>query len=230
MTLAQLRALYRSLARDEVAPYLAIDATLTTFINEAVDEAAKRARLIHDDSTAAVCEIDVEEVTPGAGDYPSTYTLHASLFELTSVRLFTPPDSTEPVDLKLVSREWLNREMPDWRESTEDPIYAIQHDKTLRIVPTPTAEGLLKLEGYRLPLTALSADSDVPEINAAHHRHLAQWALYRVFGTPDSELFDAKRSALALAEFEGYFGLPVDSDLRRSTRIDTEHHNWAVLP
>lgn len=223
MTLAQLRTLYRSLARDEATPYLATDATLNTFLNEAVDEAAKRARLIHDDSTTAVCEITVVAAT-------ATYSLHASLYELTSVRLFTPADSTEPVELHLVSREWLNREMPDWRESTEEPCYAIQQDKTLRIVPTPQAEGLLKLEGLRLPLAAMAADGDTPEINGAHHRHLAQWALYRVFGIPDGEAFDANRSAQALAEFERYFGPPVDSDLRRSTRIDVEHHNEAILP
>lgn len=228
MTLAQLRALYRALARDEAAPYLASDATLNTFLNEAVDEAAKRARLIHDDSTEAVCEIDVEDVDDD-DIYPHTYTLHASLYELSSVRLFTPADSTEPTTLKLVSREWLDANMPDWRVSTEEPRYAIQDDTTLRIVPGPSADGLLRLEGYRLPLTAMSADSDVPAINGAHHRHLVQWAIYRVFGLPDTELFDANKSARALAEFERYFGLSVDSDIRRSTRHDTEHHNTAIL-
>lgn len=226
MTLAQLRALYRALARDEAAPYLASDTTLNTFLNEAEDEAAKRARLIHDDSTAEVCEIDIAAVSDV---YPHTYSLHASLYELSSVRLFTPADSTEPTTLKLVSREWLDANMPDWRVSTEEPLYAVQDDTTLRIVPGPSADGLLKLEGYRLPLAAMSADSDTPEINAAHHRHLVQWVIYRVFGLPDTELFDANKSARALAEFERYFGLSVDSDLRRSTRHDTEHHNTAIL-
>jgi hypothetical protein len=226
MTLAQLRTLYRSLARDAVVPYLASDTDLNTFLNEAHDEAAIRARLIHDDSTTAVCDITVAAV---ATVYPSTYSLHASLYELTSVRLFTPSDG-DPVYLDLVSREWLNRNRPDWRESTEQPLYAIQHDNTLRIVPTPSADGLLKLEGYRLPLAAMLADWDSPEINGAHHRHLVQWALHRVYGVPDSEMYDADRSARALAEFERHFGPPVDSDLRRSTRHDVEHHNTAILP
>lgn len=226
MTLAQLRALYRALARDEAQPYLASDATLNTFINEAVDEAAKRARLIHDDSSTAVCQITVAQVS---SVYPHTYALHASLYELTSVRLFTPADG-EPVELKLVSREWLDANVTEWRESTEEPLYAVQDDTTLRIVPRPQADGLLKLEGYRLPLTALSADGDTPAINGAHHRHLVQWVLHRVFGLPDAEFYDANKSARALAEFERYFGPPVDSDLRRSTRHDTEHHNLAILP
>ena len=226
MTLEQLRALYRSLARDEAEPYLAGYELVDALLNEAEDEAALRARLLHDDSTAAVCEIDVEEVS---GSIPHTYTLHASLYELTSVRLFTPADG-DPVDLRLVSREWLNRNVPDWRESTEDPAYAIQQDTTLRIVPAPSAEGLLKLEGYRLPLAPMVEDEDTPEINGAHHRHLVQWVLHRVFGVPDSEMFDAARSGRALAEFERHFGPPVDADLRRSTRHDVEHHNDAILP
>ena len=226
MTLEQLRALYRSLARDEVEPYLAGYELVDALLNEAQDEAALRARLIHDDSTAAVCEIDVEEVT---GSIPHTYTLHASLYELSSVRLFTPADG-DPVDLRIVSREWLNRNKPDWRESTDDPAYVIQQDTTLRIVPAPSAEGLLKLEGYRLPLEPMVEDDDTPEINGAHHRHLVQWVMHRVFGVPDSEIFDAKRSGLALAEFERHFGPAVDADLRRSTRHDVEHHNVAILP
>lgn len=226
MTLAQLRALYRALARDESLPYLASDTTLNTFFNEATDEAAKRARLIHDDSTSAVCEITVAAVSLV---YPHTYDLHASLYELTSVRLFTPADG-DPVQLRLVSREWLDANVTEWRDSTEEPLYAIQDDTTLRIVPRPVADGLLALEGYRLPLTAMSADGDTPEINGAHHRHLVQWVLFRVFGLPDTELFDAGKSGRALAEFERYFGLSVDADLRRSTRHDTEHHNLAVLP
>jgi len=226
VTLAQLRALYRALARDEALPYLASDSTVTSFINEAVDEAAKRARLIHDDSTTAVCEIVVND---NAGVYPHTYTLHPALYELSAVRLFTPADSTEPVPLRLVSREWLDANVHDWRESTEDPAYAVQDDATLRIVPRPKADGLLKLEGYRLPLTALAADGDVPAINGAHHRHLVQWVLHRAFGLPDTEFFDANKANRALAEFTAYFGLPVDSDMRRSTRHDTEHHNTAIL-
>ncbi len=225
MTLAQLRALYRTLARDGAAPYLASDADVKTFLNEAENEAALRARLIHDDSTTAVCEITIADDS----GYAHTYSLHASLYELTSVRLFTPADG-DPVDLALVSRDWLNKNKPTWREDDYDPEFAIQNDRTLRIVPPPNADGLLKMEGYRLPLVEMDEDTDTPEIGGAHHRHLVQWVLHKVFGIPDAEHYDAEKSAKALAEFERYFGLPVDSDLRRSTRHDVEHHNLAILP
>ncbi len=226
MTLEQLRALYRTLARDSAAPYLASDADVDAFLNEAEDEAALRARLIHDDNTTAVCEIEIAAV---ALVYPHTFTLHSSLYELTSLRIFIPADG-DPVDVALVSRDWLNKNHPDWRECTGNPIYAIQQDRTLRLVPPPAADGLLTLEGYRLPLAIMEADDDEPEISRPHHRHLVQWALHRVFGTPDSELYDPEKSAKALGEFERHFGLPVDADLRRSTRHDVEHHNVAILP
>ncbi|MNV63001.1 hypothetical protein D3C71_1555760 [compost metagenome] len=82
---------------------------------------------------------------------------------------------------------------------------------------------MLRLEGYRLPLAALEQDSDEPEIHKGHHRHLVDWALHRAFSVPDADTFDPKRAGDAEAAFAAYFGLPPDSDMRRTTRHDQDH-------
>ncbi|AVQ84289.1 phage adaptor protein [Variovorax sp. PMC12] len=217
MTLQQLIRRFRVLARDTVAPYLWADEDVRDWFNDAQAQAAVRARLLLEDSLPAVCQIVME-----AGRH--TYPLHASLYELTNLHLVDAVP--EPVELKLVSRGWLDREAPGWRVGEGVPAgelrYALQGDTTLRLVNTPTAAGTLFIEGYRLPLATMTANDDVPEIHKAHHEKLIQWPLHRAFSIPDSQAFDPNRAAIAEGEFTAYFGPMPDADMRRITREDTD--------
>ena len=212
MNLAALIRQYRLAANDMVEPYFVDDETLTDLFNEAEQEAVIRARLIHENDDASVCQIEVE---PGKASYP----LHTALYELTSIRFQKDGDDRyQRIDLK--STEDLDRITPKWRERSGSPLYAVQDDKSLRLVPKPDYDGDLYLEGYRLPLADMLNPDDEPEINQAHHRHLYHWVLHRVFSIPDAETFDPSRAQAAENAFEQYFGIRPDSDLRRTTRED----------
>lgn len=214
MNLEQLIARFRVDAGDLLEPYLWEPEWLADWFSEAQDEAAVRARLLLDDYTPALCEI---AVLPGTASYP----LHAKLYEIASLR-FESTDRPRP--LTLVTREKLDRIAPGWRDLPADsPRWAIQTDTRIRLVPVPAQGGTLRLEAYRLPLKALTNDTDKPEIHEAHHLHLVQWVLHRAFGKPDSDAHDPQRSAQALTNFERYFGLRPSADLRRSTRHDEAH-------
>jgi len=233
MTNAELIALYRLLADDAIEPYFVSDASVQLLLKDAEDEAAIRGRLIHESADNSICQISVTAGT-------ATYELDPVLYELTHVAFIDADDNRHPI--KLVSTEALDyardtyaRLIPpagddydvgitreDWRDATgTPPVYAVQTDRQLRLVPNPTADGTLQLEGYR---TTIGDIGDDPEIAVAHHRHLVQWVLYKTFTIPDSDYMDANRSMLALSEFERYFGLRPDADLRRITRHDTPHH------
>lgn len=222
MTLAELIASFRSQAGDTVAPYFWSDAVVTGFINEGLVEGAIRARLIHEADDADVCQI---AVTAGT----AKYALSASLYELT-YHAFLASGETRRTPVSQVSVDFLNWYRADWREwEAGTPQYLIQDDLSVRLVPTPSVDGTLYLEGYRLPAT-LTATTDTPEINAAHHRHLVDWALHRAYGMPDADRFDASKSGEAEERFTSYFGFPVSSDLRRSTRDDVPQHVRAFMP
>ena len=124
----------------------------------------------------------------------------------------------------------MDASVSEWRDLSDTPKYGIQDDKGIRLVPTPNANGTLKLEGYRLPADDMVDDDDTPEINAAHHRHLVQWPLHVCFGIPDKETYDPPRSEKAINEFERYFGIRPDADLRRVTREDVVHHVAVDFP
>ena len=213
---------FRVLANDNAQPYFWADVDVTDWLNDAQAQACVRGRLIREDENPAVCQI---ALTPGQHTYP----LHASVYELINLRI--KGSGTEPSrPMSIKSREWLDANVCDWRDMDEPSPWLIQDDTTLRVVGAIQAGDVLHLECYRLPLKQLANDMDKPEIHAAHHVHLIQWALHKAFSVPDADGFDAARSAAAEAEFTAYFGPMPDSDMRRTTREDVVHHNVSIFP
>lgn len=220
MTLEDLVRRYRVLAQDTVKPYLSADEDVIDWLNDAEAEACIRGRLIREDQLAEVSRITL---TPGT----AAYTLHPSVYEINGLSLVPAAGRVRP--LSLVTREWLDNAVPDWRTTTRPAEWVIQDDTRLVVVGVIEAGDVLALDAYRLPLTPMEDEEDTPEIHQAHHVHMIQWALHKAFSVPDNELFDAKRAEKAEEDFSAYFGPRPDSDLRRSTRQDTPHHNYSPL-
>ena len=222
MNLEQLTAQFRVDADDLTEPHFWNAEWIATWLTEAQAEAAIRKRLLYEASNPAVCQIAVLADT-------ATHDLHKSLFELVHLRFQATGAATSSV-VTIKSREELDRIRPGWRDETGTPRHAIQDDTRITLVPRPTADGTLHLEGYRVPLKALENDTDKPELNESHHRHLVHWALHRAFSKPDAETIDPTRAATAEAAFTRYFGQRPDSDLRRATRSDVPQTNKVFWP
>lgn len=219
MTRNDLVREFRVFTQDQVAPYLWENSTIEHWLAEAEREACIRGRLLHEADDPGVCEIQVEADV-------ASYPLNPALYELTHLA-YKDAGETCRRPLKLVSTEYLDAAVPGWRDRTGRVEYAIQGDTSLRLVPRPEEPGMVLLEGYRLPRQSLG--STCFEIHEAHHRNLLDWALFRAFSVPDAETLDLDRSAVAEKAFTDYFGERPDSDLRRITREDVEHHNKAWI-
>lgn len=218
MILSELIRKFRVAAFDMEQPYLFADEDITDWLNDAVKEAAIRGRLIHDSTTPSVCTI---ATVPNV----SIYALHESLYEIDSICWVDDNPQTRTFnDLCLISQDEMGKVWRDWRtRQARNPEYAIQYDTHIRLVPVPSEVGSIEIECYRTPINPMVLDTDSPEINGIHHEYLIQWALHKGFKTPDSEVFDLNRAALAEQEFTDYFGMRPDSDLRRITRHDVPH-------
>lgn len=217
MELGELIRRFRTQANDKVEPYFNEDEDVKDWLNDAVNEACIRGRLVHESHNADVCAIQV------AIDQ-SQYPLHESIYEITRLT-YVPGNGETQVDLRLVSEEWLNLYFyENWPDMKGKPQFAIQSDTALRLVPKPDNDGELFVEGYRTAIVNMALDSDKPsDLHKQHHVQLVEWALYKAFSIPDTEFFDPNRSAIAYQNFENYFGVRPDSDLRRQTREDYEH-------
>lgn len=222
MNLTDLIARFRTDANDKAQPYFWEDAEVTAWLNDAQEEAVIRGRLIHESANPSMCNIAL-----AAGQ--SVCNIHQTMYELDYLGYQTTGQADVSC-LRLVSQDYLNSDVKNWRQLEGTPKYAIQSDKGLRIVPKPLLAGVLMIEGYRLPKTPMEGGDDEPEINKAHHRQLIFWVLHRAFSIPDTEAFDPNRAAIAEREFTQYFGLRPDVDLRRITREDVQHHVQAFWP
>lgn len=213
MTLEQLIARFRTESNDRVEPYFCSDDDVTQWLADAEEEAAIRARLLIEDTNPLYCDIAVAAGSPSAP-------LHARVYEIT-YQSFVPTGGPKACEIVLVSREMLDRVYPEWRElPAGDPRWLIQSETAVRLVPTPSRDGLLRIEAYRLPLKRISLPTQKPEIHEANHVHLVNWALFKGYSIPDPEFNDQGRARTALDAFEQHFGLRPDANLRRSTRSD----------
>ncbi|UYF70492.1 phage adaptor protein [Acinetobacter ursingii] len=219
MELRELIRRFRVESNDKVAPYFIEDEDVIAWLNDAVNEACIRGRLLHESNVS----ISVQ-------DTKSIYSLSKSIYEITRI-CFIRNGSELSNFIKLVSTGELDRiYCNDWANKKGQPEYAVQTDTKIRLVPQPNINGILQIEGYRVPLSLMSSDTDEPEINSIHHVYLIQWVLHKAFSVVDAEFFDPNRAAIAEQAFTDYFGIRPDSDLRRMTREDVLHHVKPFMP
>lgn len=226
MTLEDLIRRFRVLAKDTVkgigsdgSDLLWADEDIIDWLNDGQDQACMRGRLLTEDANASICEIAMATGT-------RTYALHKAVLEIIHAQLELA--SGEVIPLSVVSREWLDREIPGWRARSDLFGYAIQNETTLTVLGAVSTGDKVRLECSRLPLKRMENDTDKPEIHPASHVHLLEWAIHKAYSIQDTDTFDPGRSEKARVLFEQHFGPPVDRDLLRDTRKDEPQHNVAV--
>lgn len=198
MNREDLRDLWRRDVDDVAVPYLWSDADFNLWINEAVDEACVRARLIQD-STSAICTIALADAT-------AHYTLDASIFVVKSARIAAPARK-----LQILTRGQLDAHDADWEARTGDTPEAVLFDMNtgkITVYPIPTGVLSLKLTVWRSTTEAeqMGDDVDEPAIARQFHTDLLHWVSKRAYERKDSETYDPERSKDHEAQFTRKFG------------------------
>lgn len=203
---------FRSAVADTETPHFWSSENIVRYLNEAVQEACERAKLIEDRSTPAVCTITLE---PNV----STYQLHPSVFEIKRATLRGRP-------LDETSVEEMDDECPGWENLKGlpgcfifEPAAGIR-SASIRLVRMPTQADTLALTVYRGALKPLSADLDTgkPEIPERFHERLMDWVLHRSYLKQDADTFDPSKAAVSLALFVQAFGERPDANVQRKQR------------
>lgn len=204
MILGELRSLFRLRAVDTVAPYLWQDAEIDAYLADAENEAAERASLIYDDTSAATMIAVVAGTT--------RYALDPSILRID----FAVLDATRPLAIL------------DRRETSQRGLYLIPDSTSLELNFDPQADGTLQLGVYRLPLNPMSLESDSPEIHQKYHAKLIDWALHLGYLKPDADAFDQTKAERHEAKFISSFGQSVDANVKRKQRERRRHTTRCV--
>lgn len=203
---------FRDTVGDNAEPHFWSPELIVRYLNEAVQEACERAKLIEDRLTPAVCSIALQANV-------STYSLHSSVFEIKRLSFRGRP-------LDETSVEELDCDYPGWENRTGQPRYFIFEQASgtqpakVRLVPTSTQADTVALTVYRGALKPLSADLDTgkPEIPERFHERLMDWVLHRAYLKQDADTFDPDKAAVSLGLFVQAFGERPDANVQRKQR------------
>lgn len=212
MRVKELIQRFRETVDDAVDKKFWTDEEVVFHLNEAVQEACERAKLLEDRSTPGVCSITL---VPGV----ATYDLHPSVLEIKRLVLAG----------RLVhetSVEHLDCTHPGWEQRRGVPRQFLleqansQGAPRLRLVPEPVAAGVIGLtviRGALEPLSHLIPNAE-PEIHERFHTRLLDWVYHRAYLKQDAEVFNPDKAAVSLALFERAFGERPDANVQRKQR------------
>lgn len=199
---------FRAAVFDDAVPPFWSGEEIVSYLNEAVQEACERAKLIEDRSTGLT-------LAPGQ----DTYILHPSVFEIKRLAFRGRP-------LDETSVEALDAECPGWEARTGLPRCFVFEQASgaqppkVRLVPTPTVAESASITVYRGALKPLSADIDTarPEIPERFHERLLDWVMHRAYLKQDADTFDPNKAAVSLGLFTQSFGDRPDANVQRKLR------------
>lgn len=203
MKVREIFDLFRNEVDDTRHPPQWSDNELFEYLNDAENEAARRARLIVDSTTTAICQIPVVIGT-------SMYALDPRIIFIRRAKL-----ASKSLPLGRKSYRDLDTCLPGWDSHTGTVQGFITDLETgkIRLYRSPTATDTLLLTVVRLPLQVMDDLDDTPEIHTRHHRNLRHWMRFRAYSKEDAETKDDAKAAKGLALFEQEFG-------KASTAID----------
>lgn len=188
------------------------DDEIVGYLNEAVQEACERAKLIEDRSSSDVCTLQLQ---PGTG----IYALHSSVLQVKRLTLdghLLHETSVEELDCE--DAGWEHRSGKP-RCYVFDPASGAQPPR-LRFVAIPTMVGNVAMTVYRGALEPLRSTllTRIPEVPTRFHERLMDWMYHRAYMKQDAEVFNPQKSADSLALFVQAFGQRPDANVQRKQR------------
>lgn len=195
MTSAELLAAVRSRFDDAVSPYLASDALILEQASLTQTEFAR--------TTLALYDVESGTVTAGDPwlDLPDNFCVLKTVI-LDGLQL--RPITISELDFGYYTFSGVENtsRFSNWRAATGTPKFVVtdMYPDKVRLVPYPSANGTVSLEGYTIPADLSLAvtgppavDAVNPEIPEMYHELLLAGTLLRLYSLFDPDIYDAAR-------------------------------------
>ncbi len=166
------------------------------WLNEAEQQACRRARLLLDSTTPEITRVTLQVNQPWLE-------LDPRVIFVRRMKLTDKPDPIRPA-----LRKDMDLHIPGWEDHTGDVVGYVPDLETnkVRLYRIPEVQAFARLTVVREPLEPMTELDDTPEIAARYHYGLVYWMLFRAFSKKDAETQDDRRAADNLALFEAEFG------------------------
>jgi hypothetical protein len=195
-TSLELIAWLREMLDDEVQPYLWTNSYLVRALNDAEEQACRRAYVLIDKDTASVCQLTLSASV-------GSFTYHSRILQ---IRRITIGSADYPLKQALVPE--LDEACGAWWSVQGVPEnYVIETQGRIIFYPMPQSLDTATMEVARLPLNSMNVSgSCVPEIPEMYHRDLLIWGKRVAYLKPDSDTFNKELADAAEQEFTARFG------------------------
>jgi len=170
------------------------DDELVRWINEAQQEAARRAYLLFDD-TSSITQVQIDS---SGNRFP----VNQRVIRVNGARLiggihpYLIPANEDELDIR----------DPQWGKRQGEPTRYVNRDKHILLDRIPTGPGVIQLEAYILPSELALGVNETLDIDPQHHEALLYWVKYRAYDKDDTETKNAEKSAIGSNQFTSRFG------------------------
>lgn len=191
MNSTEALAIFREEMSDTELPYLWSDASVYRYMDDAQKMFCRLTEGIEDTRTVEIVDL---AITPTESWYPVSS-------KILKLRKAHRADTGAEVPIYNVEKAQLEGIRFDGRTGPLKVLVSGYEKNTLRAWPIPNESVTVTLSVFRLPLTSITEEDQLFEVDEQHHEHLQLWMKHRAYSRQDSETFDKSRAA----EFEDAF-------------------------
>lgn len=186
-TVESLIKAFREDEKDTVTPYFWSDSQLLRWVNEGLTEFAEQSQSIYDDDS------DVTLIPYSAGE--NRFELDPCILDVSAAWLEGSPSCR----LERCSGDYRGHYWMAYGGCGSH--FHFNGAGILKLYPTPTAAGEIRMQVIRRPVRDLDKCDRIPDMLPSDRRHLMLYMAYRAYNVSDAETFDKSKSNNRYAEF-----------------------------
>lgn len=182
---------FREETFDEADPPLWSDSLILRYLDEAQTEFCRSTEGL-EDGASSVCRLEVSAGT-------STPRLSSKILKVRAASLVEPQRQLVVMSVEEARAEGII--FGSARPGAPRLLITGLGGGKVQLFPVPAQDCTIRLDVFRLPLSAIEVISDETEVDDRHAQTLMHYALYRAYSRPDPDTMDRVRADYFLQQF-----------------------------
>jgi hypothetical protein len=204
MTSNELLDLFRKDVVDTAKPYLWSDSEIYAYMNDAYFMYVRLMGGIADSTSVAVTQVIAQAGEPFADLHPSILTIRGAYRTSDNKRV----EVINYEDIEKIAVQDFGVSMPVKLDLTQGSIVSMvigMEDDVVRFFKVPSADDVIQLSVYRLPLEPITGgDQTFEGVKDHHHIHFLKWMKAMAYSKQDTDTFNKVKASEEEMKFRAY--------------------------